>query len=397
LISNWRDFGLTCNEETTDAKVHSFRHSDGRTGYLIDTPGFDDTTRSDSEVLKDIAYFLAKLYHKSKKLSGLIYLHRIVDPKMGGSAVKNLDLFQKMCGQAAFPSILLVSNMWEELRPENGGTSVGERREAELISNDRFWGTMQKGGSRVMRHDGTANSAQAILSEVVNQEEVILEIQRQMVDQNLPLVKTVAGEFLEKEFTEVRKQQEDELKELKESMEAAKKEKDQEMVGILLAQQKACEDRLQAADSDQRKLTVNFKALEQEQSPRYQAVLEHLRRENATKEAVNASAADIQFLEQSLANLQDDFERKEKENRAQISRMRREAKAKSAQEQDRIQQMIAQRDQWWQSESMRMMAQIKASQERTERMERESRRAMERGGSSNPITEFFSSIFSSRR
>jgi hypothetical protein len=204
-------------------KIHSFRHSDGRTGYLIDTPGFDDTTRSDSEVLKDIAYFLANLYYKSKKLSGLIYLHRIIDPKMGGSAVKNLNIFQKMCGQTAFPSIMLVSNMWEELRPENGGTSVGERREAELLSNDSFWGTMQKGGSRVMRHSGTANSAQAILSEMVNQKRVILEIQRQMVDQNLPLVKTVAGEFLEKEFTEIRKQQEDELRELKESMEAAKK------------------------------------------------------------------------------------------------------------------------------------------------------------------------------
>ena len=377
-------------------KIHSFRHS-GRTGYLIDTPGFDDTTRSDSEVLKDVAYFLANLYYKSKKLSGLIYLHRIIDPKMGGSAVKNLNIFQKMCGQTAFPSIMLVSNMWEELRPENGGTSVGERREAELLSNDRFWGTMQKGGSRVMRHSGTANSAQAILSEMVNQERVILEIQRQMVDQTLPLVKTVAGEFLEKEFTEVRKQQEDELRELKESREAAKKEKDQEMVGLLLAQQKTCEDRLRAADSDQRKLKVNFNALEQEHSPRYQAMLEQLKRENATKETVSANASDIQFLEQSLANLQDDFERKEKENRAQISRMRRQAKAQSAQEQDRIQQMIAQQDQWWQGESMRMMAQIEASQQRTELMERESRIAIARGGSSNPITDFFVSLFSHRR
>lgn len=346
-------------------KIHSFRHSGGRTGYLIDTPGFDDTTRSDSEVLKDIAYFLANLYYKSKKLSGLIYLHRIIDPKMGGSAVKNLNIFQKMCGQTAFPSVMLVSSMWEELQPENGGTLVGERREAELRSNDRFWGTMEKGGSRVMRHNGTANSAQAILSEMVNQKKVILEIQRQMVDQNLPLVKTVAGEFLEKEFTEARKQQEDELRELKESMEAAKKEKDQEMVGLLLAQQKTCEDRLRAADSDQRKLKVDFKALEQEQSPRYQALLEQLKRENATEGTVSANASDIKFLEQSLADLQDDFERKEKEHRAQISRMRREVKAQSAQEQHRIQQMIAQQDQWWQGESARMMAQIEASQQRT--------------------------------
>ena len=378
-------------------KIHSFRNSDGRTGYLIDTPGFDDTTRSDSEVLKDIAYFLANLYYKSKKLSGLIYLHRIIDPKMNGSAVKNLNIFQKMCGQTAFPSIMLVSNMWEELRPENGGASVGERREAELLSNDRFWGTMHKGGSRVMRHSGTANSAQAILSEMVNQERVILEIQRQLVDRNLPLVETVAGDFLEKEFTEVRKQQDDELRELKESMEAAKKEKDQEMVGLLLAQQQTCEDRLWAADSDQRKLKVNFNALEQEQSPRYQAMLEQLKRENATKETVSANASDIQFLEQSLANLQDDFERREKENREQISRMQRQARAQSAQEQDQIQQMIAQQDQKWQDESARMMAQIKASQQRAELMESQSRMAIARGGSSNSFIDFVVSLFSHRR
>jgi hypothetical protein len=169
------------------------------------------------------------------------------------------------------------------------------------------------------------------------------------------------------------------------------------MVGLLLAQQKTCEDRLRAADSDQRKLEVNFNALEQEQSPRYQAMLEQLKRENATKETVSANASDIRFLEQSLANLQDDFERKEKENRAQISRMRRQAKAQSAQEQDRIQQMIAQRDQWWQGESMRMMAQIKASQQRTELMERESRMAIARGGSSNPIMDFIASFLPHRR
>ena len=34
---------------------------DGRTVTLIDTPGFDDIFRSDTEVLKMIAYFLAAM------------------------------------------------------------------------------------------------------------------------------------------------------------------------------------------------------------------------------------------------------------------------------------------------------------------------------------------------
>jgi hypothetical protein len=389
-------FWLICDIETADVKIHSFRHSGDRIGYLIDTPGFDDTTRSDSEVLNEIAYFLANLYYKSKKLSGLIYLHRIIDPKMGGSAVKNLNIFQKMCGQGAFPSIMLVSTMWEELRPENGGTSVGERREAELRSNDRFWGTMVKRGSRVARHNGTSGSAQAILSQMVDQKKVVLEIQRQMVDHNFPLVKTVAGEFLDQEFTEARKQQEEELRELKENMEAAKKEKDQEMVELLLAQQKTCEGRLQATDSDQRKLKVDFKALEQEQSPRYQALIEQLKRENAMEGTVGANASDIKFLEQSLADLQDDFERKEKEHRAQVSRLLREVKAQSVQEQQRIYQMIADRDRLWQDESMRMMAQIKAEGRREDR-QKTSRMAIAASGASNLILDLFAVLFPRRR
>lgn len=388
---------LTCYSETADVKIHSFRHGNGRTGYLIDTPGFDDTMRSDSEVLKETAYFLAKLYYKSKKLSGLIYLHRIMDPKMGGSAVKNLNIFQKMCGQSAFPSVMLVSTRWEELRPENGGISIGERREAELRSNDKFWGTMVRGGSRVARHNGTANSAQGILSQMIDQKKVVLEIQRQMVDENLPLVKTVAGEFLEQEFREARKQQQDELRELKESMEAAKKEKDQEMLELLLAQQKTCEDRLQVADTDQQKLKVNFHALEQEQGPRYQTQIEQLKRENAREATVDAHASNIKFLEESLADLQDEFERKEKEHRAQMSKMRREIKAQSAQEQQRIQQTITERDQRWQAESMRMMAQIKAERMAWEGSEREARMRTSRSGSGNPMLDFLSSMFSFRR
>lgn len=387
---------LTCYSDTADVKIHGFRHGRGRIGYLIDTPGFDDTTRSDSDVLKKIAFFLANSYYTSK-LSGLIYLHRIIDPKMGSSALKNLNVFQKMCGQSVFPSIMLVSTMWEELRPEHGGTSIGEQRELELRSNDRFWGTMEKGGSRIARHNGTIDSAKAILAQMTDQKKVILDIQRQMIDENLPLVKTVAGEFLEQEFIQARKQHEDELRELKESMEAAKAERDQEMLDMLLTQQKTYEDRLQVADKDQQKLNVNFHALQEEQTPHYQALIEQLRRENAREDMVGAHASDIKFLEQSLADLQDEFERKEKEHRTQMSQMRREVKAQSVQGQQEVQQRIAQMDQWWQGESTRMVAQIEAERMAWEDRGRESRMGTSRNGPSASILEFLLSIFFHRR
>ena len=64
-----------------------FDHN-GRKVHLIDTPGFDDTTRSDVDILMEVAFFLATTYNNEIKMDGIIYLHRIMDVRMRGSAIK---------------------------------------------------------------------------------------------------------------------------------------------------------------------------------------------------------------------------------------------------------------------------------------------------------------------
>jgi len=44
---------------------------------LFDTPGFDDTDRSELDVLKETAAFLSHTYKQDVLLSGIIYFHRI--------------------------------------------------------------------------------------------------------------------------------------------------------------------------------------------------------------------------------------------------------------------------------------------------------------------------------
>ena len=44
---------------TAEVKLADMFTLDGRTVTLVDTPGFDDTTKSDTEILKVIAAFLA--------------------------------------------------------------------------------------------------------------------------------------------------------------------------------------------------------------------------------------------------------------------------------------------------------------------------------------------------
>lgn len=52
--------------------------------YLMDTPGFDDTRMTDKEVMEMIYRKLEELYRGDKLVKGLIYLHDITQPRVGG-------------------------------------------------------------------------------------------------------------------------------------------------------------------------------------------------------------------------------------------------------------------------------------------------------------------------
>jgi predicted GTPase len=84
------DFRITTGTDS----VQSYRFSDGQRNFvLVDTPGLDDTTMSDSNVVNRILDWLETEYRKGTKLNAILYLHRITDPRMQGSALRNLRMF----------------------------------------------------------------------------------------------------------------------------------------------------------------------------------------------------------------------------------------------------------------------------------------------------------------
>ena len=84
--------------------------------YFADTPGFDDSARSDTDVLKNIVTWLGAMRENKMKLSGIIYLHRITDPRVGGTAWRNLRMLHNLVGADKMANVLLVSTRWEEVR-----------------------------------------------------------------------------------------------------------------------------------------------------------------------------------------------------------------------------------------------------------------------------------------
>ena len=164
----------------------------GKTVRLIDTPGFDDSHRSDADVLQELAYWLVMAHEKGIKISGIVYLHRITDPRLQGSHLRGLDMFKKMCGVKAYPGIVIATTRWDEVSSEDGN-----RRQAELIERREFWGEIREGGCIITTTSSGEMSAKQIIQHIVRKDRrLTLQIQLEMGDLGRQLYETAAGQVL---------------------------------------------------------------------------------------------------------------------------------------------------------------------------------------------------------
>lgn len=196
---------------------------------LVDTPGFDDPNKSDSQILKQISTVLAVQYKLGFNLKGVIYLYRISDIRHTGGASSALSLFTKICGDHAFKNVVLTTTRWE-LVPE----TTGSQREKELQQG--FWKHMLTLDASMARYKGDRASALVIVSQVLKvagKTAVVLELQREMVEENKALKDTSAGSFVNDDLRAVRAKYEEELaalEDLKDHLDNADRRKMQSTV-----------------------------------------------------------------------------------------------------------------------------------------------------------------------
>jgi hypothetical protein len=224
---------------------------------LIDTPGFDDTYKSDTEVLREIAGYLGLAYANQVKLAGIIYLHRITDPRIQGSAMRNLRMFKKLCGNDSLGSVVLATTWWDRVDP-----NIGVKREKELIDTEEFWGGMVKNGSKVFRHLGNLQTGMEIVNYLIaKQRRVVLDIQHQMVDLRMPLDQTEAGKEVESERLKLKAEFEKKLRDVQEEKEEALREKDEESATMLAKFENEYAQKLLKFEDDRIRLQENMEAL----------------------------------------------------------------------------------------------------------------------------------------
>ncbi|KAL4263471.1 P-loop containing nucleoside triphosphate hydrolase [Pleurotus pulmonarius] len=160
---------MSCTSDVQTSKP--FRLGD-RTVRLIDTPGFDDTTRSDTDVLSMISAYLSTTY-------------------------------------------------------TDVPFDIGEAREQELKEQDIFFKPVLDEGAQIKRHNNTLASTQEILRSVAFKGTVPLRIQKELVDEKKDITDTDAGEELGRELHEQAVKFKEQQEKLREEMEEALKNNDE--------------------------------------------------------------------------------------------------------------------------------------------------------------------------
>jgi hypothetical protein len=241
---------------------------------LIDTPGFDDTNRSETEVLKEIADWLETTYRLGDiKLNGIIYIHNIQDHKVTGSGLRNLRMFRNLCGDNPLKNVLLVTSCWEICDPERG-----EARETELMNDPEFWKPFIAKGSRTARFTDV-ESGIAMLHQFSDTTPVILKIQQELVDEQKQLVDTLAGQTVNEELNRLEEQHAKTLEILRQEQAEAIAAKDAELQESLEAATRSLERQLARVQREQESLRYERRNEQRRLEHEFDAVKSALQRQ----------------------------------------------------------------------------------------------------------------------
>ena len=163
-------------------------------------------------------------------------------------------MFKKLCGDNALKNVVIVTNMWGEVNAR-----VGNEREAELIGDDTLLRPVLQKGARMARHDNTVASAERAVRLILERHPLPLRIQEELVKEHKDISETGAGEELNRELNaQIRRHKED-IRILKEDMEQAMRDKDEETRRELELEMKGMQKEIDRFLRDSERLASDYK------------------------------------------------------------------------------------------------------------------------------------------
>jgi len=110
------------------------------------------------------------------KLSGIIYLHRITDIRVGVVSLRNVRMFRKLCGDDTLKNIVVVTSWWDDVQ-EKDRESMGKREKDLMETPGQFFEPLITAGGRFLRHDNTAESSRRIMEVFLKNHPIPLQTQ----------------------------------------------------------------------------------------------------------------------------------------------------------------------------------------------------------------------------
>lgn len=148
-------------------------------------------------MLQELAFWLHDAHQRGIRLAGILYLHRITDNRLQGSALQGLQVFKEMCGREAFCGVVMVTTRWDVASQSGHAYVSAATRQQELAATTSFWGDILAGGGRIVAlRDGLA-TPRAVIDEVIGRRHaLVLKLQLEMATTSVRLHETGAGRVL---------------------------------------------------------------------------------------------------------------------------------------------------------------------------------------------------------
>lgn len=251
-------------------------------------------------------------YEQGYKLSGIVYLHRISDNRITGTARRNFNMFRKLCGDSTLHNVVIVTNMWGKVTPE-----LGASRELELATDDRLFKPALSQGARMLRHNNTISSAHAILLSLLSNRPKALRIQEELVDERKDIADTDAGQELGRELAELAIQYRAQLDQVQKDLEEALRTKDIQTEKELEQIRKDLEGQINQLEHDRERISNDYAEKKRKTDEKMHEILESLKEEQGRRaqreqeisrlmRSADASAEDRARYTQELCELDED-------------------------------------------------------------------------------------------
>jgi len=124
----------------------------GRKVIFVDTPAFDIDLDNNAEtnLKKKIEKWQKKTSTQKNIVAGILYLHKISEPRMTEPPLRRLKTFEKLCGGSLPEKVILVTTMWDGVN-----SAEGSSREEQLRA--KYWKATTNRPNMVRFEDTTAS------------------------------------------------------------------------------------------------------------------------------------------------------------------------------------------------------------------------------------------------